>query len=138
MLAPRNQERIDHPLASHRGAAGAFQFGIEEADIESCVVRDQKRIAEKSDQLFRLVGKQRLVLEEFAGEPVNLERLFRHVAFRIEIAMEHFAGRKTINEFDAADLDQPIALKGIEPGGFGIENDLAHEASRITSAAAAS
>jgi hypothetical protein len=40
--------------------------------------------------------------------------------------MERLAGRKAIDEFDAADLDQAIALEGIEPGGFGIEYDLAH------------
>ena len=40
--------------------------------------------------------------------------------------MERLAGGETIDQFDAADLDHPIALNGIKPGGLGIENDLAH------------
>ena len=55
-----------------------------------------------------------------------MKRLFRHVAFRIEVAMKGLAGREAIDEFDAADLDQTIALEGIKPGGLGVENDLAH------------
>ena len=40
--------------------------------------------------------------------------------------MERLAARKTINELDAADLHQTIALKRIKPGSFSIEDDLAH------------
>ncbi len=57
---------------------------------------------------------------------MHLERAVRHVAFRIEIAVEAVAGRKPVDQLDAADLDQPVALIGIEPGGFGVEHDLAH------------
>jgi len=31
-----------------------------------------------------------------------------------------------VEQFDAADLDQPIAAEGIKAGGFGVDNDLAH------------
>ena len=57
---------------------------------------------------------------------MDLKGRLRHVAFRIEVAVKRLAGREAVDELDAADLDQPIALKGIEPGGFGIEHDLAH------------
>jgi hypothetical protein len=60
---------------------------------------------------------------------VNLESRFRHVALRIEVAMKHFAGGKAIEQLDAADLDQPIALERIEAGGLGIEHDFAHHIS---------
>ena len=57
---------------------------------------------------------------------MHLEGLGRHVAFRIEIAVERLAGRKAVDQLDAADLDQPMPLIGIEAGGFGVEHDLAH------------
>ena len=126
MLAPRQHQRIDQPLAGHRGFLDALELGVEEAEIEHRVVRDQRRVAEELDQLLDLVREQRLVLEEVDAEPVHLEGGLRHVAFRIEVAVERLAGRKAIDQLDAADLDQPIALDGIEAGGFGVEHDLAH------------
>ncbi len=67
MLAARDKKRIDDALAAHRGAAGALQFGVEEAEIEHGIMGDQLGVAEKSDQLVDLVGEQRLILEELAG-----------------------------------------------------------------------
>ena len=58
------QKRVDHPLAADRGAAGALQFGIEKAEIEHRIVRDQRSVAEKRDELVHFVGEERLVLEE--------------------------------------------------------------------------
>ena len=74
MLAARNKERVDHPLAAHPGAAGPLQFGIEEAEIEHRIVRDELRIAEKGDEVFRFVAEQRLVLEELTRQAVDRER----------------------------------------------------------------
>ena len=53
MLAARDQKGVDHPLAAYRGAAGALQFGIEEAEIEHRVMGDELGVAEKSDELVR-------------------------------------------------------------------------------------
>ena len=73
MLAARNQKSIDHPLAADRGAAGALQFGVEEAEIEHRVMGDKLGVAEKGDELVHFVGEQRLILEKFDGQAVNLE-----------------------------------------------------------------
>ena len=51
----------------------------------------------------------------------------RHVPFGIEIAMKGLPGRHAVEDLDAADFDQPIAAQRIKAGGFGIENDFAHE-----------
>ena len=51
-----------------------------------------------------------------------------HAALRVDVVVEDAAGRKAIDKFDAADLDDAV-LAGIEPGGFRIEDDFAH---RIT------
>ena len=44
MLAARQQQRIDESLARDQRLAGAIELGIEEAEVEHCVVRDQRRI----------------------------------------------------------------------------------------------
>ena len=58
---------------------------------------------------------------------MDREGLRRHVTLGIEIAVEALAGGKAVDEFDAADLDQPMTLGGIEAGGLGVEYDLAHQ-----------
>ena len=85
MFTARQQKRVDHPLAVDPGAAGAFQFGVEEAEIEHRVMGNERGVAEKLDEFFDPVGEQRLILEEFDAQAVNLESLLRHVAFRIEV-----------------------------------------------------
>ena len=40
--------------------------------------------------------------------------------------MEDLPAREAVDQLDAADLDQPMPLIGVEAGGFGIEHDLAH------------
>jgi hypothetical protein len=44
---------------------------------------------------------------------VDFQGRFRHVAFRIEITVERFAGRKSVEKLDAADLDETIAGKRV-------------------------
>ena len=73
VLAARQHQRIDQPLAAHHGFFGAPELGVEEAEIEHGVVRDQRRIAQEFDQLFDLVGEQRLVLEKVDAEPMHVE-----------------------------------------------------------------
>src|SRR5215475_14958271 len=50
----------------------------------------------------------------------------RHVAVRVEIAVEHAASRKPIHQLDAADLDHAMALQRVKPGRLGVEHNLAH------------
>ena len=40
--------------------------------------------------------------------------------------MKRLAGRELIDQNDASDLDQSIALEGIEARRFGVEYDLSH------------
>jgi hypothetical protein len=41
--------------------------------------------------------------------------------------MEGLTGEKSIDELDAPDLDQPVALVGVEASGLSIEHDFAHD-----------
>ena len=80
----------------------------------------------KLEEIVGDVGEARLVLEELGRQPVNGEGLGRHLALRVEIAVEGRAGRNPVEQLDAADLDQAVTLDGIEAGGFGVEDDFAH------------
>ncbi len=129
MLTARDQERVDRALARDQRPAGALELGIDKADVERGVVDDQRRIAQKGDQVVRHLGEKELVLEEVIAEAVHRERLRRHAALRIEISVERLAGGDAVDQLDAADLDQPMAVQRIETRGLGIEHNLAHESS---------
>jgi preprotein translocase subunit SecB len=131
ITAPRQQQGIDQPHAPDQRLAAALQLRIEEAEVEAGVMRHQHGIAEEFDEFLDRIGKARLVFEEFGREPVDGKGFRRNVPFRVEIAMEAAAGGKTVEQLDAADLDDPMALIGVETCGFGIENDLAHASAML-------
>src|SRR5665213_4631070 len=87
---------------------------------------DQRRIADEGEQLVNMRGKRRMSLEEVVAEPVNRLGARRHLAFGVDVAMEELAGRQVIEQLDAGDLDDAMAVGRIEAGGFGVEHDLAH------------
>ena len=63
------------------------------------------------------------------ADAVDGQRIgMHHAALRIDVDVEDAAGRETVDQLDAADLDDAV-LAGIEAGGFRVEDDLAH---RIT------
>jgi hypothetical protein len=64
--------------------------------------------------------EQGLLFQKLDRQPMDLQGRLRHIAFRVEITMECFAGREPVEELDATNLDQAISGKRIEPGGFGI------------------
>jgi len=90
-------------------------------------VDHQRRIAQKCDQIVRYLGKKDFVLEEFLAETVHRKRFRRHAALGIEIGVKCLAGRYAVDQFDAADLDQTMALQGVETGRLRIKYNLAHE-----------
>jgi hypothetical protein len=63
---------------------------------------------------------------------MDFDHLGRHVALGIEIAVEGLAGWNPVDQLDAADLDQPMTLKGIDSGRLRIEHDFAHAQGSIT------
>jgi hypothetical protein len=58
---------------------------------------------------------------------VNLLRAYVDVALRIQIAMERAPGEPAVENFNAADFDDPMVLFDFEARGFRIENDLTHQ-----------
>src|SRR5262249_15090964 len=100
--------------------------GIEKSEIECGIVCDQRGVADEGEEFVDDLGEQRLVLEELGRETVNLERRARHLALGIDVTMKALAGGNLVVELDAADLDQSIALVGIEASRFGIQHDFPH------------
>ena len=100
-----------------------LQLGIEEFQIEARIVDDQRRLAEEFQKRVRDLGEARLVGEKRAGDAVHAFGFRRHVAFGIEIGLKRAPGGKMIDQLDAADLDDAVAVGRIESGGLGVEND---------------
>ena len=57
---------------------------------------------------------------------MHAEGVGRHAALGVEIALEGAAGRQVVEQFDATDLDNPVAGGRIETRRLGIDNDLTH------------
>ena len=129
VLAPCQQQRVDQPLARDRRPLDAIELGIDEADVERGVVDHQRRVGDEFEKIADHLGKQRFARQELGGKTVHRERLGRHVALGVDVAVKGLPGRHAIENLDAADLDQPIAAQRIKAGGFGIENDFAHQRS---------
>ena len=58
------------------------------------------------------------------------------IAFGIEVVVEMAAADPPRQQFHTAQFDQAVAAGGFQAGGFGIEHDLAHQASWVWRSAA--
>ena len=47
------------------------------------------------------------------------------VALGVDVQVQVVAGEFAVDEFDAADFHDAVAAGGVQPGGFGVQNDLA-------------
>ena len=92
MTAPRQGQRIDHPLQIERWSPQRDELRRDEAEVELGVVGDELGALEEGGQLVDDLGEQRLAGEERRGEAVDAEGLLRHVALRVEIMVEGLAG----------------------------------------------
>jgi len=79
------------------------------------------------DKLFDDIGESRLAAQHFPRHAVNIGSADVDLALRIEIKMEVAPGGSAVDDFDCSDLDDSVAKLRIEPGRFGVENDLAHQ-----------
>jgi hypothetical protein len=87
----------------------------------------QGRVADEFHKLLDHMNEQRFVGEELAGKTVHGIGFSRHFALGIEMPMKGLAGRHAIENLDTTNLNQSIAAQRVEAGGFGIENDFAHQ-----------
>ena len=86
---------------------------------------DPLAFAEESEDLVRDFGEFRLVGELLVGNAMDGERVGMDLAaIGIDEEMDRPAGRKMVDQLDAADFDDPV-LAVVEAGGFGVEDDFA-------------
>ena len=104
----------------------APELVVQETDVERRVVDDQFRALDELDQLVDDVREFRLLLQELGRQAVHRLGAGVDRPLRVQVLLERAPGRAAVDELDAADLDDPVALGGFEAGGFGVENDLAH------------
>ena len=128
--APGNRTRAN-PSVSTKGqligaALQARQLRIQESQIEFGIVNHQRIRADKAQQLIDDGREQRLAGEEFRSDPVDRERILRHVALGIDIAVKFSPGRDVVHQLDAGNLDDAMTLRRVEPRGLGVQHDLAH------------
>ena len=93
----------------------------------------QRVVADEVEEFIDDPGKRRIVAQELFRQPVNTEGFGRNVAFRIDILLIGFARRRMIFQRNSADFDDAVAARGIEPGGFSIEDDFAHNSVELSS-----
>src|SRR5690606_2174799 len=90
---PRERQRVDHPLERYGGLSARAELVIEEAEIELRIVRNERRFAEKLQQVVDVVGKALLVGEEGVAEPMDLLGGKRHRTLGIEVGVESASRR---------------------------------------------
>ncbi|KFB69008.1 MAG: hypothetical protein CAPSK01_001198 [Candidatus Accumulibacter vicinus] len=72
----------------HRRHIEPRQFGIQETDVENCVVNDEFSIPHKIEKFRRNICKARFVEQKLAADPVHREGTSIDISFRIQIAVE--------------------------------------------------
>ena len=82
--------------------------------------------AREVEELRRDVAEFRLALEVVPGLAVHLGRAGVDLALGVDVELDRAAGGAPVDDLDARELDDAVALLRVEAGGFGVEDDLAH------------
>ena len=106
--------------------AGKPQLVVEKTHVEGGIVDDQFGIAHEFQEFVSHVAEQRLVGQEFAGKTVHFQRAVLDVALGVDVNMVFASAQTSIDEFDRANFDDPVAFFRLQAGGFGVEDDLSH------------
>ena len=129
MHLPGEHQRIQHRTQVVDGGTAGLVAGelvVEEADVEGRVMDDQLGFADETDELLGDVGEQRLVRQELRRQPVDLLGAGIDLPLRVQILVEGAPGRPAVHQLDAADLDDPVPLLGLQACRFSIQYDLSH------------
>ena len=99
---------------------------LDKANIEISIVNDEFGVFDECEELVSDVGKSWCRLQVFVADAVDALGALFDVAIRVEEAVKLAARQTTIDEFNAADFDDAVALADGEARGFGVEYDLTH------------
>src|SRR5262245_27895438 len=125
MAPPRESESVHYAVGRKWRPRRPLQFGIQKTQIESGVVSNQRCVVDKAKKPFDDILEQWFVPQKLHRQAVHRHGLWVNVALGVQVAVKLAARGNSVDDLNAADLDEAIAADWIEPRGFGIEDDLA-------------
>ena len=134
MLAPRQRQGVDGTRSStSAGWPVRANSALRKPISKAALWITSRRVADEAANSSATAAKTGLSARNALLRPCTPKAPCRHRAFGIEVGVVEIARRDVVEEFDAADLDDPVARGGVGAGGFGVENDLAQhvQSSRI-------
>src|SRR5690554_2852360 len=99
---------------------------IDKADIEGRVVDHQFGIANKIQKFIGDSRKHRFIGQHFIADTVYLKSPRIDFALRVDVLMVMTTGETAINELDATNFNDPMALRGLKTRCFSIQYNLTH------------
>src|SRR5689334_3775192 len=94
--------------------------------VKSRVVDHEGGIADKGQKIIDDINKALMPFQEIARKTVHRKRLSRNVAFGVDVGVKGRAAWYPVDQLDAPELDESVALGGIEACCFGVENNFTH------------
>src|SRR3990172_875899 len=102
---------------------------VQEFDVEGGVMNDELRAAHIIQKFGADLRKLGFVLQELAGDAVDLQGALLALALRVDVAVEVVAGRAPVHDLDAAEFDDAVPEPRVQPRRFSIEHDPPHQPS---------
>ncbi len=93
-----------------RALLEARELGVQEGDVERRVVNDEFGVADEIQELGMNLRKRRFLRELFARQAMHLQGALVDVAIRIQVAVKGAPGQAAIEELDAANFDDAMAV----------------------------
>ncbi len=120
MLGHRPQPRLAADGVEHR------QLMVDEAHVEGRVVDHQFGTFDEGPEVIDDLGEDRLIGDPFVGDTVHGDRLCLDLPLGIDELMVGTPGEPAVDHLHRADLDQPVALPGVDTRGLCIKHYLPH------------
>src|SRR6185369_2946405 len=118
--------RVDDPVETQGFLAHEAELVVQKHHVKLGIVNDERVVSNERQKIARDLAKQRFAGEKFSRNAVDVLGLNGDVALGIDETMKLAAGRNAVEDLDATDFDQSVALFRIEASRFRVENDLAH------------
>ena len=126
VAAAGDGQRIDHARRIERRQIEPLQLRVEEAEIKFGVVRDQRGVADESQETLDDRGEFRLVRDEIVGDAVHVDGAGGNFALGVDVGVERSLREAEVVDLDRGDLDDAVAVFRTEAGGFRVEDDFPH------------
>ena len=110
-------------MALEGGVADAAEFHVEEAEVEGGVVGDQGVVCDEVAEGVGDIGEAGFSDEVRAGEAVDARGFGGDVAVGVDEGVVDAAGGEVALELEAGDLDEAVAVQGVEACRFRVEED---------------